>query len=158
MQYIPEDIKLIKEWLKSQDRGFTLIEEKDGVETWGLKNKSYSAVVTNGNLNASDIIELIETDIKTIAKFTHLSIKEVEREVLFHGIHLTDVIPFRNDRHEGFILQWNSRIDFGEYTIFRDRNDEVILPWSADSECMDNENKRLLKELMRQFVESVKVI
>lgn len=68
-------------------------------------------------------------------------------------LEITDLIPFVNEDHVGFIIEWTSDIGFGEYTIYKlsDSND-----WIGDSECMDNnEDRDFIKELMKLFVEKL---
>lgn len=70
-------------------------------------------------------------------------------------IHLEiyDLIPFTNQNHVGFIIQWDSDIGFGEYTIYKGTDSEE---WIGDSECMDcNEDKEFIKELMKLFIEKL---
>lgn len=70
-------------------------------------------------------------------------------------IHLEiyDLIPFTDENYVGFIIQWDSDIGFGEYTIYRHVDSEE---WIGDSEYMDNnEDKEFIKELMRLFVEKL---
>lgn len=72
-------------------------------------------------------------------------------------IHLQiyDLIPFRNERCVGFIIEWCSDIGFGEYTVYKSEGSEE---WEADSEHMDsNEDKDFIKELMKLFVEKLNI-
>ena len=65
------------------------------------------------------------------------------------GIH-----PFYlTDGNNGFVIEWDSDIGFGQYIIYKTPNGFV-----ADSEHMDtNEDKDFIKELMRLFIEDLKV-
>lgn len=65
------------------------------------------------------------------------------------GIH-----PFYpTDGNNGFVIEWDSDIGFGQYIIYITPNGFI-----ADSEHMDsNEDKDFIKELMRLFVEELKV-
>lgn len=65
------------------------------------------------------------------------------------GIH-----PFYlTDGNNGFVIEWDSDIGFGQYIIYITPNGFV-----ADSEHMDsNEDKDFIKELMRLFIEDLKV-
>ena len=72
-------------------------------------------------------------------------------------IHLevTNLIPFTNDNAEGFTIQWDSDIGFGEYTIYRQIGCD---DWIADSEMMDREqDKTFIKELLRLFIEKLQI-
>ncbi len=62
--------------------------------------------------------------------------------------------PFYNsDESNGFIIEWDSDIGFGQYTIYKTPDG-----FAADSEHMDfNENKEFIKELMRLFIEDLKI-
>ncbi len=160
MQHNPSDMKRIKTWLEKEGGsiGFTLAQKENGIETWKITNRTYLyRVIVTEDLSSPSVMDTIEKNIKEIAKAAHWTIEEAEKEVLLAGLHLDDIIPFSNQSHEGMILQWSSRIGFGEYTLYRERNEEVLLPWNGDSECMDREDKRYLKELMRQFIEKVEV-
>lgn len=65
------------------------------------------------------------------------------------GIH-----PFyHSDENNGFVIEWDSDIGFGQYIIYKTHDGFV-----ADSEHMDsNEDKDFIKELMRLFIEDLKV-
>lgn len=66
------------------------------------------------------------------------------------NLEIVDVIPFVNDRHEGFLIEWDSDIGFGEYTIYRTPGS---YEWHADSECMDSpDDREFITELMRLFI------
>lgn len=70
-------------------------------------------------------------------------------------LQIDDLIPFRNKRCVGFIIQWCSDIGFGEYTVFQLNGSNE---WQADSEHMDsNEDKDFIKELMKMFVEKLNI-
>lgn len=67
-------------------------------------------------------------------------------------------------------FEWSSDLGFGRYQIIRDvRIDEskkpyddgyeIVLGIYGESECMDsNEDKSMLRELMRQFVDMVEIV
>lgn len=68
-------------------------------------------------------------------------------------LQINELIPFRNERQVGFIIQWCSDIGFGEYTVYQPNDSKE---WMADSEHMDkNEDKDFIKELMRLFIEQL---
>lgn len=74
------------------------------------------------------------------------------------NLTIDDVIPFKNENHAGFIIQWSADIGFGEYTLYRSP-DENKLEWFGDSECMDsNCDKEFLAELMKLFVEKITIV
>lgn len=81
----------------------------------------------------------------------------MSRRLKVNEIHLqiNDLIPFRNERCVGFMIQWCSDIGFGEYTVFKPNGSNE---WQADSEHMDsNEDKDFIKELMKLFVEKLNI-
>lgn len=56
--------------------------------------------------------------------------------------------------HDFIRFNWDSRIGFGEYTIYEGINKE----WYAHSECMDSqEDKAFLKELMDKFIDKIQI-
>jgi hypothetical protein len=66
------------------------------------------------------------------------------------NLGITDVVPFSNERHSGFIIEWSSDIGFGEYTIYKPADSDE---WYGDSEYMDsNEDKDFIRELMKLFI------
>ena len=62
--------------------------------------------------------------------------------------------PFYSaDESNGFRIEWDSDIGFGQYTIYKTPDG-----FAADSEHMDsNEDKEFIKELMRLFIEDLKI-
>lgn len=67
-----------------------------------------------------------------------------------------EIKPFVNEKYTGIVIKWDSDIGYGEYTIYKavDSN-----KWLVDSEHMDNnEDKAFIKELLKQFVETLYVI
>lgn len=69
-------------------------------------------------------------------------------------LEIIDFHPFHHsDDNEGFVIEWESDIGFGQYTIYRTSEG-----FAADSEHMDsNEDKDFIRELMRLFVEQLKI-
>ena len=60
---------------------------------------------------------------------------------------------YRSDEDNGFVIEWDSDIGFGQYTIYKTPEGFV-----ADSEHMDsNKDKDFIKELMRLFIKDLKV-
>ncbi len=71
------------------------------------------------------------------------------------SIHLQieNFVPFVNENHIGFIIEWSSDIGYGEYTVYKSENDNN---WYGDSECMDsNDDREFITELMRLFIEKI---
>lgn len=69
------------------------------------------------------------------------------------NLYIENFIPFINDKQSGFIIEWNSDIGFGEYTIYKSHNSDK---WIADSECMDsNKDKDFINKLMSLFIEKL---
>lgn len=69
------------------------------------------------------------------------------------NIHLTldDVKTYGST----IIFRWSSDIGFGEHTLYYDNEKDC---WLADSEHMDKEeNKEFLKELMKLWVNEIKI-
>ena len=70
-------------------------------------------------------------------------------------LQIDDFVPFVNDNHMGFIIEWSSDIGFGEYTMYKSNDNNK---WYGDSEFMDsNEDKEFISELMRLFVEKLQI-
>ena len=70
-------------------------------------------------------------------------------------IHLevTGFVPFRNGRGAGFVIEWSSDIGFGEYTVYKNHNEDK---WYGDSEHMDrDEDKDFIRELMKLFIDKL---
>ena len=64
--------------------------------------------------------------------------------------------PFVNDAYTGVVIRWDSKIGFGEYTIYRDSDGEI---WYAESEHMDtNDDKAFLKELLKSFIDKIEIV
>lgn len=67
------------------------------------------------------------------------------------NLKIIDVVPFINERHSGFIIEWSSDIGWGEYTIYKSADSDE---WHGDSEYMDsNEDKDFIRELMKLFID-----
>ena len=70
-------------------------------------------------------------------------------------LRIDKVEPFNNEEYSGFSVYWDSKIGFGEYTIYKENGKEED-EWHGNSETMDcNENKEFITELMRLFVEQL---
>lgn len=82
--------------------------------------------------------------------------KEIMRKHPVDTINLEIVgfYPFyHTDDNNGFVIEWESDIGFGQYTVYKTPEGFV-----ADSEHMDsNEDKDFIKELMRLFIENLKI-
>lgn len=66
-----------------------------------------------------------------------------------------EIEPFVNEKYTGIVIKWDSDIGFGEYTIYKANGSDK---WHADSEHMDsNEDKAFLKELLKQFVDTLDI-
>ena len=70
------------------------------------------------------------------------------------NLEIIGVHPFyHSNENNGFAIEWDSDIGFGQYIIYKTPDGFV-----ADSEHMDsNEDKDFIKELMRLFIEDLKV-
>lgn len=61
---------------------------------------------------------------------------------------------FKNEKYEGFILNWDSNIGYGQMTFLK--NEDAI---EVETECMsDNEDKEFIKLVLDKFIEKLKVI
>lgn len=61
---------------------------------------------------------------------------------------------FKNEKYEGFMLQWDSNIGFGEMTFIKDENNINV-----ETECMsDNNDKEFIKLVLNKFIEKLNVI
>lgn len=70
-------------------------------------------------------------------------------------LRIEAIIPYENAVYTGFTIYWSSSIGFGSYNIYKHTNS---LGWFADSEYMDsNDNKEFITELMRLFIETLKI-
>lgn len=70
-------------------------------------------------------------------------------------LQIDSFVPFVNENHSGFIIEWSSDIGFGEYTVYGSVEDDT---WYGDSECMDSgDDKEFITELMRLFIEQLNV-
>lgn len=64
---------------------------------------------------------------------------------------------FNNDEYEGFKLDWDSTIGFGQMTFYKDKNN-LEANWCVDTECMsDNNDKEFIKLVLDKFIESLNV-
>ena len=70
------------------------------------------------------------------------------------NLKIIEIHPFYlPDGNNGFVIEWDSDIGFGQYIIYKTPDGFV-----ADSEHRDsNEDKDFIKELMRLFIEDLKV-
>lgn len=74
------------------------------------------------------------------------------------NLEITDMAPFDNEKYKGFIIQWDSDIGFGEYTIYQDKESNNS-KWMAHSECMDSsDDKEFIEELMELFIEKLTIV
>ena len=63
---------------------------------------------------------------------------------------------FNNEKYEGFKLNWDSNIGFGEMTFSKSKGEEV---WEVQTECMsDNEDKEFIKLVLDKFIQKLNVI
>lgn len=77
-------------------------------------------------------------------------IKETSPAARKHNVNVYNVQGFVN----GFVLQWQGDIGFGEYTIHIDDDGK----WHGDSECMDRgEDKSFLKQLFDDILAQIEV-
>lgn len=68
-----------------------------------------------------------------------------------------DFYCFNNEKYEGFKLNWDSNIGFGEMTFSKNKNDESN--WEVQTECMsDNKDKEFIKLVLDKFIEKLNVI
>lgn len=71
------------------------------------------------------------------------------------NLDVCDIRPFSNESYQGFIIEWDSDIGFGEYTVYKRTGTNE---WFADSEYMDsNSDKEFITELMKQFIKKLTV-
>ena len=70
-------------------------------------------------------------------------------------LRIEAVIPYENAVYTGFTIYWSSAIGFGSYNIYKSANSSK---WCADSDHMDfNDDKEFITELMRLFIEMLKI-
>ena len=70
------------------------------------------------------------------------------------NLEIVEFYPFyHSDENNGFVIEWESDIGFGQYTIYKTSEG-----FAADSEHMDsNEDKDFIRELMKLFVEKLTI-
>lgn len=74
------------------------------------------------------------------------------------NLAIEEVVPFINENEEGFVIEWSSDIGFGTYRLFRNTTSEDN-KWYGDAEFMDDNNdKAFIQELMRLFIENLKIV
>ena len=77
-------------------------------------------------------------------------------EVNTINLEVYDIRPFVNERGSGFVIEWDSDIGFGEYTIYKRADSDE---WRGDSEHMDsNTDKDFIKELMKLFIDKLYIV
>ena len=77
-------------------------------------------------------------------------------EVNTINLEVYDIHPFVNERGSGFVIEWDSDIGFGEYTIYKRADSDE---WCGDSEHMDNNtDKDFIKELMKLFIDNLNIV
>jgi hypothetical protein len=77
-------------------------------------------------------------------------------EVNTINLEVYDIRPFVNERGSGFVIEWDSDIGFGEYTIYKRADSDE---WRGDSEHMDNNtDKDFIKELMKLFIDNLNIV
>ena len=77
-------------------------------------------------------------------------------EVNSINLEVYDIRPFVNERGSGFVIEWDSDIGFGEYTIYKRADSDE---WRGDSEHMDNnEDKDFIRELMSLFIDKLYIV
>ena len=78
------------------------------------------------------------------------------KEIEIYDVGLKSI--FDNEKYEGFKLNWDSNIGFGEMTFFKDKRDENP-HWKVDTECMsDNEDKEFIKLVLLKFADKIDVV
>lgn len=64
-------------------------------------------------------------------------------------VEIVDIEPFSNEHGRGLTIYWQGSIGFGEYTIYKNAQDDK---WRADSEYMDSkEDIWFLDKLYEKF-------
>ena len=70
-------------------------------------------------------------------------------------IILDHVDAYKNEEYQGIRFEWHGNIGWGEYNLYKVNDEDG---WHGDSECLDdNENKSFLIELMKQFINEIKI-
>ena len=72
------------------------------------------------------------------------------------NLNIGQISSFSNDKFDGFKIEWDLDIGFGEYTIYISNESGEIY---ADSECMDNnDDKSFLMELFKLITDKIDVL
>lgn len=75
------------------------------------------------------------------------------------NLTIEEIVPFFSAEQAGFFIDWSSDIGFGTYKLFRSTTPEDGRWWYGDSEFMDDNNdKAFIQELMRLFIENLKIV
>lgn len=74
------------------------------------------------------------------------------KEIIINDVQIGSC--FKNEKYEGFRLEWDSNIGFGEMTFLKDGESIKV-----ETETMsDNKDKRFIKEVLDKFIEKLDVI
>lgn len=74
------------------------------------------------------------------------------KEVIINDVELDS--SFKNEKYEGFTLNWDSNIGFGQMTFLKNGNNIDV-----ETECMSgNDDKRFIKLVLDKFIEKLNVI
>lgn len=75
-----------------------------------------------------------------------------------YSIDIDDIDFFNNDKHSGVIISWSGNIGWGEYAIYRDKDDQELKLY-GDSECMDyQDDKSFLQNLMKLLMDKIEIV
>ena len=62
---------------------------------------------------------------------------------------------FKNEKYEGFIINWDSNKGFGQLTILKNEDETM----NVETETMaDNEHKQFIKDVLNKLVDNMNVI
>lgn len=74
------------------------------------------------------------------------------KEIIINDVEIES--SFKNEKYEGFVLNWDSTIGFGQMTFLKE-GDKI----KVETECMSsNEDKEFIKLVLDKFIEKLEVI
>lgn len=74
------------------------------------------------------------------------------KEIIINDVEIDS--SFKNEKYEGFTLNWDSTIGWGQMTFLKEEGKIKV-----ETECMSsNEDKEFIKLVLDKFIEKLEVI